>query len=117
MPVTPWPPLPFPTAASWRQDRALRNCSLAARGLWIDLLALMHQPELYARFRSPVTGYVLATELTQLLNCSSSRIMAALDELEEVGLIDRTQWDHPVIPRPRHDRKKRLTKRPHEGTT
>ena len=26
----------------WRSDQQLRNCGLAARGLWIELLALMH---------------------------------------------------------------------------
>jgi hypothetical protein len=31
--------------ASWRSDPALRTCSISARGLWIDLLCLMHESE------------------------------------------------------------------------
>jgi hypothetical protein len=27
----------------WRADAPLRMCSFAARGLWIDLLGLMHE--------------------------------------------------------------------------
>ena len=33
----------FPS--SWRSDPALRSCSVAARGLWIDMLCLMHEGE------------------------------------------------------------------------
>ena len=29
--------------ADWRSDPGLRMCSFAARGLWADLLALMHE--------------------------------------------------------------------------
>lgn len=32
---------------SWRSDEMLRNCSLAARGLWIEMIALMHTSERY----------------------------------------------------------------------
>jgi hypothetical protein len=31
----------------WRGDPALRMCSLAARGLWIDLISYMHEGEPY----------------------------------------------------------------------
>jgi len=31
----------FPS--DWRADPALRMCSLAARGLWIEMLCLMHE--------------------------------------------------------------------------
>ena len=32
---------------SWRTDAELRSCSLAARGLWIDLMCVMHQCKPY----------------------------------------------------------------------
>lgn len=31
----------YPT--DWRSDPALKMCSLAARGLWIEMIALMHE--------------------------------------------------------------------------
>jgi hypothetical protein len=33
--------------ADWRADPMLRVCSIGARGLWIELLALMHESERY----------------------------------------------------------------------
>ena len=33
----------YPT--SWRADPGLRMCSAAARGLWIELLCLMHEAD------------------------------------------------------------------------
>jgi hypothetical protein len=31
----------------WRRDTALQTCSLAARGLWIEIVCLMHEGEPY----------------------------------------------------------------------
>lgn len=33
--------------ADWRSDEALRSCSIAARGLWVEMMALMHVAEPY----------------------------------------------------------------------
>src|SRR3990167_6512637 len=33
--------------ADWRGDPALRMCSLAARGLWMEMLSVMHEGEPY----------------------------------------------------------------------
>ena len=33
--------------ADWRADPRLRMCSLAARGLWIELMSYMHEGEPY----------------------------------------------------------------------
>ena len=38
----------------WMKDPSLRSCSLPARGLWIDLLCLMHE--------SPVRGFLMLTK-------------------------------------------------------
>jgi hypothetical protein len=31
--------------ADWRADPALRMCSLAARGLWMEILSIMHEAD------------------------------------------------------------------------
>jgi hypothetical protein len=31
----------------WRRDTALQSCSIAARGLWVEMLNLMHDGEPY----------------------------------------------------------------------
>src|SRR2546429_6386159 len=36
----------------WRRDTALQSCSLEARGLWIELLCLMHDGEPYGHVRN-----------------------------------------------------------------
>lgn len=33
--------------ADWRADEALRSCSIGARGLWVEMMALMHVAEPY----------------------------------------------------------------------
>lgn len=33
--------------SDWRADEALRSCSIAARGLWVEMMALMHSAEPY----------------------------------------------------------------------
>lgn len=33
--------------SDWRADPALRSCTIAARGLWVEMLALMHEAEPY----------------------------------------------------------------------
>ena len=36
----------------WRDETALRLCSMAARGLWIDLMCLMHACERYGHLEA-----------------------------------------------------------------
>lgn len=67
----------FPT--DWRGDEGLSLCSLAARGLWIELLCLAHRHG----------GYVLVAagrvptdkELAKQCRCSQAALRRGLDEL------------------------------------
>lgn len=69
----------------WRGDIPLRMCSYAARGLWIDLLTLMHE--------SDRPGFLLiagqppsARQLASLLGGSEKEIRKLLTELEQAGI-------------------------------
>ena len=42
----PW--MKFYTA-DWRSDPALRMCSMAARGLWVEMICLMHEATPYGQ--------------------------------------------------------------------
>lgn len=72
--------------ADWLVDERLRMCSAAARGLWIDMLCLMH--------RAPRRGYLelkartpLAPEkLARLCGLSLAETSALLTELDDVGV-------------------------------
>jgi DNA-binding transcriptional regulator YhcF (GntR family) len=59
----------------WRADERLRNCSLAARGLWLELIALMHRSERY--------GYLLINGKAPSDRALAIQAGAAIDEVKE----------------------------------
>jgi hypothetical protein len=77
----------FPS--DWRADQSLRVCSLAARGLWIEMLCVMHNATPYGHLLingSPVSD----TQLAMLAGTSSNQIPALVGELELAGVFSRT---------------------------
>ena len=71
--------------ADWRADLGLRQCSLAARGLWMDMLAIMHAAEPCGSLLvngKPIT----AKQLAALSVASAADVARALDELREAGV-------------------------------
>lgn len=69
----------------WRADEKLRDCSLAARGLWIEMLAIMHASERYGRLL--VNGKVPSTvSLARQVGAATDEIDPLLDELREAGV-------------------------------
>jgi len=72
----------------WRADPRLRMCSLSARGLWIDLMAYMHEGEPYGHLT--VDGAVpdLAA-IALLVGRPDDEVTAALAELEARKVISR----------------------------
>ena len=73
----------FPT--DWRADPALRMCSLAARGLWMEMLCVMHEAEPYGTLR--VNGRAVTDR--QLTALAGGEVEALLAELEEAGVFSR----------------------------
>jgi hypothetical protein len=72
----------------WLADPCLRLCSLAARGLWIDMLALMHQggkPGFLAVSGQPVTP----VQLARIVGQSVEEIESLLSELESNQVFSR----------------------------
>ena len=77
----------FPT--DWRSDPKLRMCSLAARGLWIELIAIMHEATPYGHLL--VSGLAPTdAQLAVLVGASSDQIPALRGELEAAGVFSRT---------------------------
>ena len=76
--------------SDWRSDEKLRMCSLAARGLWAEMLALMHHADPYGHLlvsgRSPTE-----TQLAMLAGASPEQIPDLLGELELAEVFSRTQ--------------------------
>jgi len=74
----------------WRGDPKLRMCSMAARGLWIEMLALMHEASPYGHLLingTPPTDRQIAV----LAGAPSDQITDLLGELEAAGVFSRTK--------------------------
>jgi hypothetical protein len=74
----------------WRADPRLRMCSLAARGLWIDLMTYMHEGEPYGHLTidgvpPPANG------IAALVGRPVNEVGKALAELEARGVFDRAE--------------------------
>lgn len=86
MTATPWMKF-YPQ--DWRSDEKLRLCSLAARGLWIEMLAIMHRSERYGQL---MIGGKAPTEaqLAVQVGTSPQDVQALLSELESAEVFSRT---------------------------
>ena len=78
----------YPT--DWQSDPALRMCNLAARGLWIEMLCLMHKAHPYGHLlvngQSPTD-----TQLGVLVGAPPDQVAAMLGDLEIAGVFSRTR--------------------------
>ncbi len=75
--------------ADWTRDPALRMCSLAARGLWIELLAVAHEAEPYGHLlvsrRAPSVRQIAA-----IASSPEREVAKLVRELDEAGVFSRT---------------------------
>ncbi len=67
----------------WRADERLRNCGLGARGLWMEMLALMHRSERY--------GYLLINGKAPSDRQLAVQVGAGIDELS--GLLSELEGE------------------------
>jgi hypothetical protein len=93
--------------ADWRADQALRACSPAARGLWIECMCIMHEAEPYGHLllngRPPTE-----TQLATMAAIPLDQIPSLLDELESAGVFSRTRTRVIYSRRMTRDAKKRV---------
>jgi hypothetical protein len=74
----------------WQRDSALRSCSLAARGLWIEMLCLMHDSKPYGHLK--IGERNITTELLAMMVGSHvETVEKCLQELELSGVFSRTR--------------------------
>lgn len=74
----------------WRADPTLRQCSVGARGLWIDLICLMHEAEPYGHLVSN-NQKIDERSIGLLTNIDRRSVKHLLDELERNGVFARTE--------------------------
>lgn len=83
--ATPWMKF-YPQ--DWRADEKLRLCSLAARGLWIEMLAIMHRSERYGQLL--ISGRVPTdAQLAVQVGASPEQVSSLLLELDGAGVFSR----------------------------
>jgi hypothetical protein len=76
--------------ADWRADAMLRLCSIAARGLWAEMMCIMHDAEIYGSLH--VNGRRIdKKQLAGLAGISEKDCTALLLELEGNGVFSRDE--------------------------
>jgi hypothetical protein len=75
----------------WLKDPAVRSVSLAARGLWIDMLCLMHECADRGHLRSASGSAITEIQLARMVGASPTEIRRVLSELESAGVFSRTE--------------------------
>lgn len=84
-----WPAFHF-YVGDWKKDPAVRACGLAARGLWFEMLCLMHEAPDRGHLML-VTGRPIAVDqLARMVGSTPSEVTDLLAELEQVGVFSRT---------------------------
>jgi hypothetical protein len=76
----------------WRGDQALRAVSLSARGLWVEMLTIMHEASPYGHLILGGRG-VSNDVLARMAGASMEEVGALLSELESAGVFSRTRKD------------------------
>lgn len=76
--------------SDWRADPRLRMCSLAARGLWADMIAYMHEGQPYGHLT--IDGIAPSvSDIAALVARPVAETRKALSELEEKQVFSRTK--------------------------
>lgn len=76
--------------ADWRKDSALQSCSLAAQGLWVNLMCVMHECEPYGYLtvnRKPLEP----ARIARLVGLPLPECEALLQELDAAGVFSKTR--------------------------
>lgn len=75
----------------WMKDPAVRSLSAAARGLWIDMLCLMHESEKRGFLQLTTSKSIEVVHLSRMTGISPKETRKLLKELEEAGVFSRDE--------------------------
>lgn len=74
--------------ADWRKDPALSTCSLAARGLWIELMCVAHESDEYGVLC--INGKGMSTaQIARTVGEIPKVVASLIDELEQAAVFSR----------------------------
>lgn len=75
----------------WKQDPSVQVCGLAARGLWMELLFLMHRAPRRGFLEIVAGQSVTLPQLARLVGFPESEVAPLLQELEAAGVFSRDE--------------------------
>ena len=81
----------------WMKDPAIRSCSLAARGLWFDMLCLMHESHERGKLVHRTGIPVSPSQLARMVGADLVEAESLLEELEATGVFSRREDDGAII--------------------
>ena len=89
MPSSKLPAIQF-YVGDWKKDVGLQSCSIGARGLWFEMLLMMHE--------SPVRGYLMLTDripmhdehIARVAGVDQQLVTTLVEELHQNGVFDYT---------------------------
>lgn len=84
--------------ADWQANSNLRRCSHEERGIWVDVMCLLHDQEEYGVIRWPLK------EISQAIGCSLGKLSGLVSKGVLKGA-DKGKDAEPLIFIPRHSRK------------
>lgn len=90
----------------WLRSTDLRSCSIAARGLWIEMLALMHEGEPYGHLKVGKKA-IDNTTLARMVGAPQELVDKLLAELEESRVFSRNASGIPYSRRMVRDENRR----------
>jgi hypothetical protein len=105
-PMTKYPWFKF-YPSDWRGDPLLHRCSLPARGLWIELIGLMHGSAEYGHLDPSLTEQ----DIAQIVGSPLKNVRRALAELERNRVFDRGEKGEIVSRRMVRDHAKAMRDR------
>lgn len=74
----------------WMRDSALRSCSVGARGIWMDMLCLMHEGTPYGYLKVNLK-VILPANLARIVGATLAETEGWLAELESAGVFSRAE--------------------------
>ena len=82
----------------WLRSTDLRSCSVGARGLWIDMICLMHEGNPYGYLKVG-NKVILPPNLAQIVGASLAEVEGWLKELSLAAVYSESQRNHVIFSR------------------
>lgn len=97
----------------WLADPALRACSIAARGAWIDMLCVMWTSPKRGELRMPNGCPMDARAMQRLCSADAQEMQIVIEELEGAGVFSRCSDGAIYCRRMHRDEAERIAKSDH----